>query len=285
MKFSERYGYVKPSDVLKRSVLEKEGILGLCTCIDYLEDWLGELDRSHGRGSSATFTAIEESIWCFFLNRRKSDFWEYSGHKTAAADCLLSGEYEWYDKIDLIEYMIHQLRLRCKSYRDYQRIINNFILLINDTFKRLNYAYRVVDNLVVEISDDQEVSVIEEALNQTSSVKTHLSEALKHLSNRPSPDYRNSIKESISAVEAICRELTGATTLSEALNKLENNGVVIPKMLKVSFEKLYAYTNDKTTGIRHALIDNTETPDYDEAKFMLVVCSAFVNYIQYKRSV
>lgn len=285
MKFSERYGYVKPSNVLKHAVLDDGCISGLCTCIDYLKDWLGDFDRSYRRGSSTTFTTLEESIWCFFLNRRKSDFWEYNGHKVAAADCLLSDEYEWYEKIDLIEYIIHQLRLKYKSYRDYQKIIILFIQMINDTFKRLNYAYRVVDDLVVEISDDQEVSVIEEALNQTSSVKIHLSEALKHLSNRPSPDYRNSIKESISAVEAICREITGESTLSDALKKLEINGVVIPKMLKVSFEKLYAYTNDKTTGIRHALIDNTESPDYDEAKFMLVACGAFVNYIQSKRSI
>ena len=54
-------------------------------------------------------------------------------------------------------------------------------------------------------------------------------------------------------------------------------------MLQISFEKLYAYTNDKRTGIRHALIENTEVPSFEEAKFMIVACSAFVNYIEGKR--
>ena len=94
----------------------------------------------------------------------------------------------------------------------------------------------------------------------------------------------NSIKESISAVEALCREITTENTLGDALKKLEKNGVNIPAFLKSGFEKLYIYTNNEKTGIRHALMDNTETPQYDEAKFMLVSCCAFVNYIQGKRS-
>ena len=54
-------------------------------------------------------------------------------------------------------------------------------------------------------------------------------------------------------------------------------------MLQVAFEKLYAYTNNKTTGIRHALMEDTESPGFDEAKFMLVACSAFVNYLRGKQ--
>ena len=42
-------------------------------------------------------------------------------------------------------------------------------------------------------------------------------------------------------------------------------------MLKTAFEKLYVYTNDKATGIRHALMDETDAPSFDEAKIMLVV--------------
>ena len=137
--------------------------------------------------------------------------------------------------------------------------------------------------MIVEITDQEEIAAIEEATKKTSAVKTHLSEALKHLSERPTPDYRNSIKESMSAVEALCREITGETTLGSALNALEKKGVVIPTFLKSGFEKLYVYTNDPRTGIRHAQMDDSEAPQYDEAKFMLVACSAFINYIQGKR--
>ena len=99
-------------------------------------------------------------------------------------------------------------------------------------------------------------------------------------------DYRNSIKESISAVEAVCREMTGKNNLGDALNELEKTGVVIPKVMKIGFDKLYGYTNNKETGIRHALMDNEGTyiPSSSEAIFMIVSCSAFINYLYAKKS-
>jgi hypothetical protein len=41
--------------------------------------------------------------------------------------------------------------------------------------------------------------------------------------------------------------------------------------------KLYGYTSDDS-GIRHAILDQP-TVGFDEAKFMIVSCSAFVNYL------
>ena len=101
------------------------------------------------------------------------------------------------------------------------------------------------------------------------------------IKQRPTADYRNSIKESISAVEAFCREKTDENSLGKALNHLEANGIIIPKLLKVAFDKLYAYTNQPDTGIRHALMDSdgAYTPASEEALFMLVSCSAFLNYL------
>ena len=70
----------------------------------------------------------------------------------------------------------------------------------------------------------------------------------------------------------------------EALNHLETKGISLPKVLKEAFEKLYAYTNQGSTGIRHALMDQdgTYVPSRDEALFMLVSCSAFINYLSKK---
>ncbi len=47
--------------------------------------------------------------------------------------------------------------------------------------------------------------------------------------------------------------------------------------LKAAFQSLYTYTND-ADGIRHALKD---APDValEDATFMLVTCSAFINYM------
>ncbi len=46
------------------------------------------------------------------------------------------------------------------------------------------------------------------------------------------------------------------------------------------FGTLYGYTSD-ADGIRHALMD-LPTLTFDDAKFFLVVCSAFVNFAQAK---
>ena len=54
--------------------------------------------------------------------------------------------------------------------------------------------------------------------------------------------------------------------------------------VKSAFEKLYVYTNHEDTGIRHALMDDEEnyTPTAEEALFMLISCSAFINYLDQK---
>ena len=46
-----------------------------------------------------------------------------------------------------------------------------------------------------------------------SSVNEHVKNALTLFSRRETPDYKNSIKESISAVESIIREITGKKLL------------------------------------------------------------------------
>lgn len=153
---------------------------------------------------------------------------------------------------------------------------------LNTRFQTLGFAYRIVNNQIVEVTSEEEIKEIENALMVIKPVAKHLSSSMALLSQRPNPDYRNSIKESISAVEYICREITGKTTLGEALKELDKKGLRLSNMLKTAFEKLYVYTNDRATGIRHALMDEKDAPGFDEAKFMLVACSAFVNYINAK---
>ena len=131
-----------------------------------------------------------------------------------------------------------------------QNILFRFIYNINNGFERLNFAYRIIDNKIVEITSTEEIAAIEESLeNEKDNIKVHLKKALDLYAKRPVADYCNSIKESISAVEAYCREKTGENTLGAALNKLEKSGVIIPPILKTAFDKLYAYTNQPDVGI------------------------------------
>jgi shikimate 5-dehydrogenase len=128
---------------------------------------------------------------------------------------------------------------------------------------------------------------IERAIAQTSDAYSpaseHLKQAVTLLARKPTPDYRNSIKESISAVEAICAAITGdpKTTLGQALKVIDKEAP-LHGALRSAFEKLYGYTSD-AQGIRHALMEEAKL-EQEDAVFMLVACSAFVSYVIAKRA-
>jgi hypothetical protein len=140
-------------------------------------------------------------------------------------------------------------------------------------------GYRIADLRVVPITDRVELDTVEEALeSDTEPVRLHLQQALRLLTDRGSPDYRNSVKESISSVEAACKALDGErASISSALARLERGGQM-HSALKQAFTKLYGWSSD-AEGIRHALSD-APSLTFEEAKFMLVACSAFVNLLQ-----
>lgn len=154
---------------------------------------------------------------------------------------------------------------------------------VNFILRREFIGYRFVDEQLTPISDELEVGEINQALgNPYSSVYEHLSKANKLIADRNAPDYENSIKESISSVEALCEILTGITgkeaSLGKMLKKLEEKGIEIHSGLKAAFNSLYGYTSD-ANGIRHAGNIGGPSSTFEEAKFMLVSCSAFVNYL------
>ena len=180
---------------------------------------------------------------------------------------------EWYRIYDFIEAY-----LRFLPSEDRKNVRDN----LNSILKEENAGYRIIMNQVVPITNPSELSSIEKA-EQTkfSSVNTHIQKAVELFSRRPSPDYENSIKESISAVEAMCNIITGATganaTLGKTIKKLKDYGVHIHPAMESAYSSLYGYASDEN-GIRHGGIDFTNAPAED-AKYMLVSCSAFVNYL------
>ena len=99
---------------------------------------------------------------------------------------------------------------------------------------------------------------------------------------RKKPDYENSIKESITAVETMCRIILPVSakekTLGEMLKVLDKNGITIHPALKNAFSILFGYTSD-ANGIRHAGNIGGPSSTFEEAKFMLVACCTFINYL------
>ena len=200
-------------------------------------------------------------------------------------------EDDYDDVLTLIEAIIQYWDSYLRDVRgyDYYNDYNNsyrsssIYEIANLYLKREYVGYRFIDEQLTPISDEYELEAVKQVLNNPySPVYEHLSKANKLLGDRISPDYENSIKESISAVEALCEILTGITgkeaSLGKLLKKLEDNGVVIHAGLKSAFNMLYGYTSD-ANGIRHAGNIGGPSSTFEEAKFMLVSCSAFVNYL------
>lgn len=284
-RFSERYGYVKPSEVLIRGNMPHSIQNAICTCFDELKDSLKSQMGNDAKGFEE-YRKLEKNLWVNFFNKREAYF---SYHNSVATDFLEDKDASWFEKLDLVEEAIKYLFKRESQLEIYclckSSVAEKFVTMLNSHFERLNFAYRVVDKEIVEITSKEEIAAIEDALkDSTANIRMHLGRALELYAKRPEGDYSNSIKESISAVEAYCREKTSENTLGRALNNLETKGISLPKVLKEAFEKLYAYTNQGSTGIRHALMDKdgTYVPSRAEALFMLVSCSAFINYLSKK---
>lgn len=280
--FSERHGYTKPSDVIITEKLTPEIINSICTCYDELNENLGY------KGSHDSYEELEVYLWVYFLHQRKNDFYRtYGGRRVFVTTYIKDNTVEWYKKLDMIEFTIRYLYALSKDgYNNYYlKFADEFIKLLNYFFEDLNFGYRVLDKIIVPVTTDGEIKSIEEAIETSeNNVRMHLHCALEKLSERPKGDYRNSIKESISAVEAYCRNITGKDTLGNALAEMEHNGLNLPASLKAAFLKLYGYTNSPDTGIRHPLmdVDGSYVPSADEAIYILVSCSAFINYLRKK---
>ena len=142
-------------------------------------------------------------------------------------------------------------------------------------------GYRILNGKVTQITAEEEIQAIEEATTQTDKlqlVSLHLRTALDLLADRKAPDYRNSIKESISALESIAKIISNnpKDSFAGALDKIKSK-IKIHPALERGFKQIYGYTSD-ADGIRHGLTELADC-DFEDAKFMLVSCSAFSNYL------
>ena len=184
--------------------------------------------------------------------------------------------FQWYEVYDLVQFLVESDPM--------PQVRDEFIENANDILKEELSGYQFVSDQIIEITSEEEVAEIEQALSAPDSLKPvreHLKQAVSLLAKKPKPDYRNSIKESISAVESVSKIMAKLpkATLAPALAAIEKKTTLHPS-LKEGFQKLYGYTSD-AQGIRHALMDEPNL-DIEDAKFMLVSCSAFVNYLVVK---
>ena len=212
--------------------------------------------------------SLFEKIWVDIFKKPLDNFLCDDGYRRYSSFRHYFMNEEWYKIYDIIEYLL-------KNSKNQDLLKPNF----NEVLIRENSAYRIVGFQLVLIVDDVEIDEIEEVLTcKFNVVKNQIQGASKLLSDRKNPDYKNSFKESISAVESLCKIILNndSITLGQALNEIEKMpNFKINGALKQSFSSLYGYASNE---VRHGKIEDSEV-DYDLAKFMVVSCSAFINYL------
>lgn len=223
-------------------------------------------------------TGIEDMMIEMGITYRYPENRIYKEENAKKLENQIINSKEWYTIFDFIE--------RYLAICDEDKAIK-MKQVFNHILEDEVSAYRIFDKKVIPITNKSELLTVKEAMNiNFDSVRIHLDKALGLFADRRKPDYENSIKESISAVEAMCCIITGLTgknaTLGNTLKKLKENNVHIHQAMEKAFLSLYGYTSDED-GIRHGGIDFTNAPSED-AKYMLISCSAFINYLIQKWS-
>jgi len=219
---------------------------------------------------------FSKDLWFHYFKKRV-DLIPNLSHRVLEAIRDYFFACDWYEVYDFLEFTAAYAA--ADSHLRFARISDT----INSILERELAGYRMIDMQITPVTDEQEVAMLETSLADTQyeGVTIHLRTALQLLSNRDHPDYRNSIKESISAVESITRIISGKkkATLGDALKELEKREKLHPA-LKDGFLKLYGYTSDEE-GIRHAMLEEPNLTASD-AKYFLLSCTSFVNYLKAK---
>ncbi len=278
MRFSERYGYKPVREIIQKENIDDDLKNSLWNAYHLIILESGEFNSSiHPSINNYNLYPLFLSYWVTLLKKPVDEIPHTVSDTQRIIRNYFFKKFEWFEIYDFIEFTIKNLPNQLLK----GKFKSTFIIFINNALERENSAYRIINDEIVPITAEQEIESIEEALqhtNQYSGVQLHLNQALKLMSDRQNPDYRNSIKESISAVESICKIITqdDKATLGKALKIIEEK-YSLHTALKSSLSQLYGYASDGD-GIRHAMLEESNL-SYIDAKFMLVSCTNFINYL------
>lgn len=276
MKFSQRLGINPQIKIIQSESIDEDLKNGLWNALTlfYWNSYEAPGRSISGRNdyiSSSNMQNLITLLWLHFFKKPIDTidvYWEYSLKNLRKY--FFSAN--WWQTFEFIEFVANHGEKATKQ---------KFITACNYCLNQENSAYRFVEGILVEITSREEIESIESAMAEAApygGVKTHLKRSLELLSDKQNPDFRNSIKESISAVESLAKQISGdpKATLGAVLKTLEKKSKMHPA-LKSAFSSLYGYTSD-ANGIRHALLEENSLSKTD-ARFMLVCCSAFINYV------
>ena len=267
--FSERHGFKTVRYEVQINDFDDDTRVAIWnTYYEHLQYLLGSNEPDLHR----TLTRNATYYWTKFLRKDLDQFTDYAGSIWFLKGVLTKGQF--WESLDFIEMVAQERLLSSRTAR--------FLESMNSVFEDHLVGYRIVGEQVVALDNRTEVEAVGEALEAVSTeplsgVRHGLENAIRLFSDRRKPDFPNSVKESISAVEGMVRHITGKTKFSDGLAELQKKGVEVPTEIRRAWGTLYGWASQED-GVRHAATA-LPTVDRPAARFMLVACSAFVTYL------
>lgn len=285
--FSERYGYIARK--LQYEYLNEFSKAHLWDEINYYflqkaqnmhdeSDHEYKIDKECFVHASSFYYNLHRNFW----GKSNDDFLHEPSRATSGIKNVVMNTM-WHNVFDVIEALIRISDELIPNKKRHKAFLKEFHAAINNVFQEQRCAYRLIDGVILPNVNNIEVVTITNALVDTDSIMTvnaHLEQAIKHYSDRQNPDYRNAIKESISALESLLKIIAGtrSATFDGALKSIvRNNTVVINEQLQESMKSLYAWTNSEG-GVRHGLKGDSKI-DNDDAKLAITSCCSYVSYL------
>jgi AbiJ N-terminal domain 4 len=224
-----------------------------------------------------------EKIWSQIINKPLDEYpndWQLRDYlKNLVLDGDWCKVYEFVEELYYHQIIFH---VKLESYSESEK---NFTVNLNIALRKYNSGYTLLNNRFLPVTNEEEIKemkYLDENLMKYNldNISKHFKTAIDLLAQRPDIKYSQVIHECISMVEGICLIIEPqAKTLGDALKRLEKSGFDLHPALNQAFQKLYGYACD-ADGIRHTLkFDEKENLDMEDARYFLVTCSAFTNYL------
>ena len=197
MKFSERFGFKHVNKTIQIDTMSDELRISLWNIVYQLYLKQEQQYRSEKDYLSIHPDEITTLMWVNLWKKEidKKEPFGYSQFQRSYKQIFFN--LEWYEVYDLVEFIVKIDKTRRGV--EFKKVINSIL-------EREFSAYRMVNDSLVRNIEEHEIESIEKVINtyKYSGVKIHIQKALEHISDKNNPDFRNSIKESISSVESIC---------------------------------------------------------------------------------
>jgi hypothetical protein len=156
---------------------------------------------------------------------------------------------------------------------------------VNELFSEYNVDWKMNESGQLELPlppflEDKVKSTEERLADQFMPARVHFAKA-RAFALGSHRDAENSIKESISAIESICKTFyPNASTLGDALKMMKKDGSVSRMLIDV-VEKFYAYANAEP-AVRHGSNKDSAVLEYD-AELALHFAAAFIRTLIVRR--